>query len=63
MLDRVTIVVNFRSLGQQALASLGTTTVKDGASALRRHTGAKTELTLATTFGRLVSAFAHKKIQ
>ena len=62
MLSGVTSVLNFSSLGQQALATLGSTTAKDSATILSGHTGTESELTLAAALGRLVSAFAHDEI-
>lgn len=62
MLNGVTSVLKFSTLGQQALAPLGSAAIDDGATIFGSHTGTEAELALAAALGRLVSAFAHDEI-
>ena len=58
----VALVVNLHTLGQKALAALGTTTGEDGTTILGSHACAETELALAAALGRLVCSLAHNLV-
>jgi len=59
MLLRVAFKVNFHTFRKKTLATSATTATQDIATIDRLGTGAVTELLLASTLGRLVSAFGH----
>ena len=61
VLDDVTLVLNFCTLGQQALTPLGAAACEDGAAILGGHACAETELALAAALGRLVCSLAHSQ--
>jgi len=54
-------VVDFDTLGQQALASALTAACEDGAAALGLHPRAKAKLPLASALARLIGAFHIRK--
>lgn len=57
MLDGVAIVLEFCSLGNQALTSFAATTLDQVAACFRRHAGAEAVLILASALGWLVGPF------
>ncbi len=59
VLRRVTAVLEFHALRNQALAAFLTAVAQDAPAGSGGHAGAETELVFTGALGRLVSAFAH----
>jgi hypothetical protein len=59
VLDGMALVLDFGSLGKQALAAFGAAAANDVCPVLGSHACTKSELTLAATLGWLISPLAH----
>lgn len=59
VLNGVALVLDFRSLGKKALATLGAATGENGAAILGCHAGTESELVFAAALGRLIGPLAH----
>ena len=59
VLDGVALVLDFGSLGKQALAAFSAAAADDVRSVLGGHACTESELTLAATLGWLISPLAH----